>query len=74
MSSTPNRLTELDKKLQEMALTNWPQFVAMIGNDAIIAAKTCLLRQAGNSYGEISLRLGITERQAGYACTKCEAT
>jgi predicted transcriptional regulator len=67
-----NRLTDLDKTLQEMAAANWPQFVAMVGPEAIIAAKVCLLRQAGKSYGEIAVRLGVTERQAGYACTKCE--
>lgn len=64
-------MTELDKKLQEMALLNWSQFVQVIGQDAIVAAKVCLLRQDKRSYGEISNKLGITENQARYACTKC---
>lgn len=67
-----SKLTELDRKLQEMALTNWPQFVATVGADAIVSAKACLLRQKSYSYGEISIKLGITEHQARYSCTKCE--
>lgn len=64
-------MTELDKKLQEIALTNWNQFVTLMGEDAIIAAKTCLLRQNGSSYGEISIKLKITEKQARTRCEKC---
>lgn len=67
-----NRMTDLDRKLQEMALLNWPQFVQMIGADAVKKAKVCLLRQNNSSYGEISIRLSITEDQARYACGKCE--
>jgi predicted transcriptional regulator len=65
-------MTELDKKLQEMAIMNWPQFVQMVGLDAITAAKVCLLRKNDKSYGEISNKLGITEHQARYSCQKCE--
>lgn len=67
------RMTELDKKLQEMALTNWPQFVQMIGADAVVTAKICLLRQKKASYGEISIKLGVTENQARYGCSKCDS-
>lgn len=66
------QLTDLDKKLQEIALMNWPQFAALVGEDAITAAKVCLLRQGGKSYGEISNKLSITERQAQYGCGKCD--
>lgn len=65
-------LTELDRKLQEMALLNWTQFVKLVGADAIIAAKICLLRQADRSYGEISQKLSISERRARYWCGECE--
>jgi hypothetical protein len=65
-------LTDLDKKLQEMAVMNWPQFAALIGEDAITAAKICLLRQNNKSYGEISMKLGITEKKARYWCSECE--
>lgn len=64
--------TDLDKKLQEIALLNWPQFVALIGAEAVTSAKVCLLRQNKSSYGEISIKLGVTEKQARYACNKCE--
>lgn len=65
-------MTELDKKIQEIALMNWEQFVQIIGKDAIVAAKVCLLRQNKKSYGEISNKLSITESQARYACNKCD--
>lgn len=65
-------MTDLDKRLQEMAVMNWQQFVSLIGTDAIVLAKVCLLRQSKKSYGEISNKLGITEHQARYGCNKCE--
>lgn len=65
-------MTDLDKKLQEIALLNWKQFVTLIGEDAVTSAKVCLLRQNKKSYGEISNKLGITEHQARYGCNKCE--
>ena len=52
-------MTDLDKKLQEMAVKNWPQFVALLGDDALMAAKICLLRQNNRSLGEISKRLDM---------------
>jgi len=54
-----------------MAVNNWPQFVALIGSDAVVTAKVCLLRQKKSSYGEIAIKLNITERQARYGCDKC---
>lgn len=67
------QLTDLDKKLQEIATKNWPQFVELIGTDAIIAAKICMLRQQKKSYGEISVKLGITEKRARYWCGECDS-
>ncbi|SHK92771.1 hypothetical protein SAMN05444266_101615 [Chitinophaga jiangningensis] len=64
-------MTDLDKKLQEMAMTNWEQFVHLIGEDALTAAKVCLLRQNNASYGKISQKLGITEKQVRGRCDKC---
>ena len=65
-------MTELDKKLQEMALTNWQQFVHFIGEDAIRSAKICLLRKSNFSYGQIQTKLGVTKAQVEYGCGKCE--
>ncbi|SFW15939.1 hypothetical protein [Chitinophaga sancti] len=64
--------TILDKKLQEIASSNWEQFVHLIGGEAIIKAKICLLRQNNHSYGEIKNRLGITEDRVRYGCAKCD--
>jgi hypothetical protein len=66
------RMTELDKKLQEIALANWSQFVQLVGEDALLSAKICLLRQNKATYGEIENRLGITKNQARFGCNKCE--
>jgi hypothetical protein len=65
-------LTELDKKLQEIALADWQKFVAMVGEDAVISAKVCLLRQNGNSYGQIKGRLKITIDKVRWECKQCE--
>lgn len=65
-------LTDLDKRLQEMALLNWKQFVALVGEGCIMSAKICLLRQHNRSLGEISQKLSITYRQSEYGCKKCE--
>ena len=43
----------------------------MVGEDAVIGAKICLLRGEHKSYNQIVIRLHITERQARYGCTKC---
>lgn len=65
------KITPLDHKLQEIALKDWAAFVDLVGEDAINAAKVCLLRQEKNSYGQICIKLGLTEKQARYACGKC---
>lgn len=66
-------MTDLDKKLQEIALMNWKQFETLIGKDALLAAKICLLRQQKNSYGQIQAKLGINKGQVEYTCNKCDA-
>lgn len=65
-------ITELDRKLQEIALFNWNQFVQLVGDDAILSAKICLLRTAGKSYGAITQKLGVTIDAARWNCNKCE--
>lgn len=65
-------MTDLDKRLQEMACLHWRQFVSLIGEDALTAAKICILRQNNKSLGEISQKLSITYRQSEYGCKKCE--
>lgn len=67
-----SKMTQLDQKLREMALVNWEQFVALIGEDAILRAKMCMMRQNGASYGQICLKLGVKEGAVRYNCTKCQ--
>lgn len=64
-------MTDLDRRLQEIASQDWERFTNMVGEDAVIGAKICLLRGEHKSYNQIVIRLHITERQARYGCTKC---
>lgn len=65
-------MTDLDKKLQGIANNNWEQFMDMVGREAIVQAKSCLLRQEGKSYHQIAVRLNISDSQARWGCTKCD--
>lgn len=64
-------LTEIDKKLQQIALTDWPLFVSMVGADAIIRAKVCLLRKEGKSYEQVSTKLHISYKRARSRSRSC---
>ena len=66
------QLTDLDKQILEIANKNWEQFVMLIGEDAVIKAKICLLRQKQKSYGEIVVKLSVTKEQVRYACRSCD--
>lgn len=66
-------MTELDKELQKMALMNWEQFVALIGEDAIKKAKVCILRKEGNKYEYISMVMKLSKNQVQYACSSCNS-
>lgn len=68
------QMTELDRKLQEIAVKNWEQFAALIGEEAITGAKICLLRQQKFTYGQIQNKLNLTKNQVEYRCNNCEAT
>lgn len=65
-------MTDLDKKLQEIASKNWEQFVFLLGEDTILSAKICLLRQNKMSYGQIQAKLKLPKHKVEYACNKCE--
>ncbi len=65
-------LTDLDKRLQEIAQKNWWQFVNLIGADEINNAKACILRQDGYSYNQIKNKLSLTRNQVQYNCGKCD--
>jgi hypothetical protein len=63
--------TELDLQLQNLAAIDWPAFVQLIGEDAITAAKICILKSKGRSLNQIANRLTITKRKAQVNCDKC---
>lgn len=52
--------TDLDKQLQELALVDWATFSKLIGEDALIAAKICILTSRGNSIGKIQIKLNVS--------------
>lgn len=64
-------MTELDKKLQEIALLNWHQFVELVGEDSILVAKICLLRRRQKTHGEIINKLNISAKKARWWCQQC---
>lgn len=51
------KLTDLDKQIINIAVMNPSQFIDMIGEDTLLRMKACLLRQNGNTYGQISTKL-----------------
>jgi hypothetical protein len=66
--------TELDKELQQLALVDWATFVELIGHDAVLSAKICMLKSRGLSLNQIGNRLSVTRRVAQVRCEKCTAT
>jgi hypothetical protein len=55
-----------------MALMNLATICAMYWRDALITTKACILMMDKKTYGEICIKLGVTENQARQACGKCE--
>lgn len=53
----------LDDKLQKLAITNWAQFLVLIGADTLKCAQARLLRAEGKSYQQIATKLGMTVQQ-----------
>lgn len=55
--------TDLDLQLQQLALIDWSTFVKLIGDDAILNAKICMLRSRGDSMVKISNKFSLTKRK-----------
>lgn len=66
-----NPLTPLDNKLRELAMTDWPAFVSLIGQDAIDQAKICLLRTDKRSIRFIANKLKTNRGKVHRTCKKC---
>lgn len=63
--------TPLDTDLQNLANSDWPAFVKLVGEDNIRNAKICILRKRGKSLNEIAIKLRTTKRVAERSCGKC---
>ena len=64
--------TPLDKDLQQLALSNWPAFVEIMGEDAITVAKVRLLHTRGKKMAQIATqyKLRINYDQVRYIIRK----
>lgn len=58
--------TSLDEDLRNLAAMDWATFAQMVGPEAILSAKICLLRSRGCSLQQIANRLDITKETARY--------
>lgn len=63
--------TELDRQLQNLASTDWPTFVQLVGPLCIMGAKICILRNKGKSYNQIATNLRTTRRIAQHRSGNC---
>lgn len=64
-------LPNLDKSLRQLAIDNWHDFIKLVGDDAILHAKICLMRKEGKSYGKITVAVGVTKRKAQSQADRC---
>lgn len=60
-----------EEELQRLALTDWAQFKKIVGLEAILGAKVCLLRMKKNSLNQIAIKLDLTKHQVRTRCKKC---
>lgn len=70
--------TDLDIKLRDLAVNDWVTFYKLIGKDAIMAAKICMLRKQNKSLGQIQAKLEVSRMQVRYNSKedhcRCEKT
>lgn len=65
------KITELDNQLRELALTNWPKFVELLGDDAVNKAKICLMKKQERTIRYMAYRTGMPLSTAHDQCKKC---
>lgn len=61
-------MTDLDKKIKELAISDWEKFMQVAGTDFLITFKARILRSEGKSWQQISMKLEISPRQARVCC------
>ena len=71
MENQDKYFTALDMDLQQLSSVDWVAFVKLVGEDAIVAAKVCLLKSRGRSLNQTASRLHITKSQVETRCKKC---
>lgn len=64
-------IQSLDGELQQLAVENWPEFLRLIGQQAVEQAKICQLRKKGKSVRQIANRLSLPKSTVHYSCGKC---
>ena len=64
---------ELDKKIQDIASTDWQTFMQLIGPDALFEIKVRMLHQDGKSYQQIAVKLEQPMHKVRYAVIKNKA-
>ncbi len=67
-------ISELDKQLQALAASDWEKFKTLIGEDAVIKAKVCMLREKKRSFRYISYRLKISVGKSHNKSKKCSCS
>lgn len=64
-------MTPEEEQLQQLALTDWAEFKKLLGIDAILGARVCMLRKKKASLNQISIKLNLTKHQVRTRCAKC---
>jgi len=71
MAVSELKLKELDRKLQELALTNWQEFTKIIQLDRE-KLYICIQRSKGKTLRQIANELKVTKKKVEYTCnTSC---
>ncbi len=66
-----SEINTLEGELQSLAVENWPEFIRLIGDEAVTIAKVCTLKKKGKSIGQIANRLNIPKSTAHDKCKRC---
>lgn len=63
-------MDNLDKKIQDLASTDWQTFLSLVGPDVLFEIKVRILHQDGKSYQQIAVKLEEPMHRVRYALTK----
>lgn len=57
-------MDNVEKELKDLAISDWEQFIQIVGDDFMVTAKARLLRLKGKSWQQISIKLETTPAKA----------